>query len=165
MEHEELTGKIIAAGIEVHRELGPGFLESVYENALVIELQRAGLKVEPQRVVVIRYRGVVVGTHRLDLLVEDLIVVELKAIKSIEPVHFAVLKAHLKATGRRHGLILNFANITLEVKRARGSHAPGLLASSLDSAPILTPPTTASFSRSGETPTGNLPSEAGGANQ
>lgn len=79
MEHEELTGQIIAAAIVVHRELGPGFLESVYEKALVVELRRMGLKVEPQREIAIMYRDVEVGTHRLDLLVEELIVVELKA--------------------------------------------------------------------------------------
>lgn len=132
MEYEELTGKIIAAAIEVHRELGPGFLESVYEKALVFELRSRGLKVGPQREIVILYRGVEVGKHRLDRLVEDLIVVELKAVKNIEPIHFAVLKAHLKAAGRQHGLILNFAKITLEVKRARDSHSPGFLASSFN---------------------------------
>lgn len=124
MEYEELTGKIIAAAIEVHRELGPGFLESVYEKALVFELRSRGLKVGPQREIVILYRGVEVGKHRLDLLVEDLIVVELKAVKNIEPIHFAA--------GRQHGLILNFAKITLEVKRARDSHSPGFLASSFN---------------------------------
>lgn len=132
MEHEELTGKIIAAAIEVHRELGPGFLESVYEGALIVELRRVGLHVEPQREIVILYRRVDVGQHRLDLLVEDLIVVELKAVRSIDPIHFAVVKAQLKAARRHHGLILNFAKITLEVKRARYSDLPGFLASSLD---------------------------------
>jgi len=131
MEHQELTGRIIGAAIEVHRELGPGFLESVYEKALIVELRRMGLEVVPQREIVISYKGVEVGRHRLDLYVEDLIIVELKAVRAIEPVHFAVLKAHLKAAGRAHGLILNFAKITLETKRARNDHLPGFLDSSL----------------------------------
>jgi GxxExxY protein len=132
MEQEELTGQSIGAAIEVHRELGPGFLESIYDKALVVELRRMGLTVEPQKEIVFTYRGVEVGTHRLDLFVEDLIVTELKAIRSIEPVHFAVLKAHLKAVGRETGLILNFAKVTLEVKRARGTYLPGFMASSLN---------------------------------
>ena len=80
LELEELTGKIIGAAIEVHRQLGPGFIESIYENALVYELGRRGLKVQQQLEVPIHYDGrIEVGKHRLDLLVEDEIVVDLKA--------------------------------------------------------------------------------------
>jgi len=134
MEHAELTGQIIAAAIEVHRELGPGFLESVYEHALALELEHRGLAVETQHDITIWYKGDPVGQHRLDIFVEDLIIVELKAIQSIEAVHFAILKAYLKAAGRQHGLILNFAKATLEVRRAFAvppSWPPRLLASSL----------------------------------
>ena len=115
--HEELTGRIIACAIEVHKALGPGFLESIYEAALVVELGRTGLKVEQQKTLPIRYRNVLVGEHRLDLLVEDTIVVELKAISALEDVHFAIVRSYLKAAGLEHGLLLNFATMPLTVKR------------------------------------------------
>ena len=137
MQYEELTGKIISAAIEVHRQLGPGFLEAVYEKALIVELRRRSIKVEAQREIVILYKDVEVGAHRLDLLVEDLIVIDNKAIKAIEPVHFAIIKAHLKAANREHGLILNFARITLEVKRARASSIPGFLGSTFKPTPPI----------------------------
>jgi len=117
LEHAALTEQIIGAAIKVHRRLGPGFLESIYENALVVELKERGLTVEQQRELAVEYGGTEVGRHRLDLLVEDIVVVELKAIKNIEDVHFAVVRSYLKAAGRKHGLILNFAKTTLEVKR------------------------------------------------
>jgi GxxExxY protein len=115
--HEELTGKIIACAIEVHKALGPGFLESIYEAALVVKLRRAGLKVEQQKALPIRYRDVLVGEHRLDLLVEDTIIVELKAISALEDIHFAIVRSYLKAAGLEHGLLLNFAAMPLTVKR------------------------------------------------
>jgi len=115
--HEELTGKIIACAIEVHKALGPGFLESIYEAALVVELNRAGLRVERQKALPIRYRDVLVGEHRLDLLVENLIVVELKAITALEDIHFSIVRSYLKAAGLEHGLLLNFATMPLTVKR------------------------------------------------
>jgi GxxExxY protein len=117
LEHEDLTGEIIAAAIEVHKRLGPGFLESIYENALVIELRKRGLKVEQQVDVPIEYEGFEIGRHRLDLLVEDIIIVELKAIKGLDDIHFAVVKSYIKATHKHHGLLLNFAKVTLEIKR------------------------------------------------
>jgi GxxExxY protein len=117
LEHAELTNKIIGCAIEVHKKLGPGFLESVYENAFIIELQKQNLKVERQREVVIKYDGIEVGRHRLDLIVNDTIVVELKAVKNIEDVHFAIVKSYLKALGKEHGLIINFSKPVLEVKR------------------------------------------------
>lgn len=117
MVHEELTGRIIACAIEVHRALGPGFLESIYEAALVVELNRAGLKVEQQRTLPVFYREILVGEHRLDLLVEDKIVVELKAISELEDIHFAIVRSYLKAVGLEHGLLLNFATMPLMVKR------------------------------------------------
>ena len=117
LEHGGLTSKVIAAAIEVHRRLGPGFLESIYENALVVELRNRGLKVEQQVEVPVEYEGVEVGRHRLDLLIEGTIVVELKAIKNLDNVHFAIVKSYLRAIGKEHGLLLNFAKPTLEVKR------------------------------------------------
>lgn len=121
LEHEELTGEIIGAAIEVHRQLGPGFLESVYENALVIELRHRGIPFARQLAVPVMYRGAEVGLHRLDLFVADEIVVELKAVKELVPKHFAVVRSYLRAVGREHGLLLNFAKPTVTVKRVIAS--------------------------------------------
>ena len=121
LEHEALTERIIGAAIEVHRRLGPGFLESVYEKALIIEPKKRGLALRDQMDVIVAYDGEEVGRHRLDLFVEDAIVVDLKAIKNLEDIHFAVLRSQLKAVGRQHGLLLNFAKITLEPKRVIAS--------------------------------------------
>jgi GxxExxY protein len=117
LEHETLTEKIIGCAIEVHKRLGPGFLESIYENALIIELQRQKLHIEQQREVIIKYDSVEVGRHRLDLIVDNTIVVELKAVKNIEDIHFAIVKSYLKALGKEHGLLINFSKPVLEVKR------------------------------------------------
>jgi len=122
LEHEELTGEIIGAAIEVHRQLGPGFIESIYENALVYELRKRGLKVEQQREAAIFYDGnVEVGKHRLDLIVESEIVIDLKAISELQDVHFAIVRSQLRAAKRKHGLLLNFAKVTLEAKRVIAS--------------------------------------------
>ncbi len=115
--HEELTGRIIACAIEVHKALGPGFLESIYEAAMLVELKRVGLKVESQKSLPIFYRETLVGEHRLDLLVEDKIIVELKAISELEDIHFAIVRSYLKAVALEHGLLLNFATMPLTVKR------------------------------------------------
>jgi len=117
LEHEKLTEQIIGCAIEVHKRLGPGFLESIYENALIIELQRQKLHIEQQREVIIKYDSVEVGRHRLDLIVDNTIVVELKAVKNIEDIHFAIVKSYLKALGKEHGLLINFPKPVLEVKR------------------------------------------------
>ncbi len=118
LEFEELTGKIIGAAIEVHRQLGPGFIESIYENALVYELRKRGLRVEQQFEAPVIYDGnVEVGKHRLDLLVEGEIVVDLKAISELHDVHFAIVKSQLRAMKKKHGLLLNFAKVKLEARR------------------------------------------------
>ena len=118
LELEELTGAIIGAAIEVHRQIGPGFLESIYENALVYELRERGLNVVQQlEVPVIYSKKVEVGKHRLDLLVDGQVVVELKAIAALEDIHFAIVRSYLRATGKRHGLLLNFAKTILEPRR------------------------------------------------
>ncbi|MCJ7784012.1 MAG: GxxExxY protein [Desulfobacterales bacterium] len=117
LEHNELTEKIIGCAIEVHKKLGPGFLESIYENAFILELGKHNLHVERQQEVIVKYDGIEVGRHRLDLIVNDTIVVELKAVKNIEDVHFAIVKSYLKALGKQHGLIINFSKPVVEVKR------------------------------------------------
>ena len=115
--HSQLTEKIIGCAIVVHKKLGPGFLESIYENAFILELEKQNLHVERQQEVIVKYDGVEVGRHRLDLIVNNTIVVELKAAKNIEDVHFAIVKSYLKALGKEHGLIINFSKPVLEVKR------------------------------------------------
>ncbi len=117
LELEDLTEKIIGAAIAVHRELGPGFIESVYERALVIELEHIGLAVSRQHRVPVIYRGIKVGRHRLDLFVEATVVVELKAVEAFTDRHFAVGRSYLKAAQRQHGLLLNFAHPALKVNR------------------------------------------------
>ncbi len=117
LEHKELTEKIIGAAIQVHQQLGPGFIESIYERALIIEFRKRGLQVKDQQEVIVKYDDIEVGRHRLDLFVEGVIVIELKAIKDLEDIHFAIVKSYLKSVNKRHGLLLNFAKIKLEVKR------------------------------------------------
>jgi GxxExxY protein len=114
---EELSKKVIGAAIEVHRLLGPGFLESIYEEALKIELSKHKMHYEAQKEIRIQYSGVEIGCHRLDLIVENKIIVELKAVKEFADIHFAQLRSYLKATGLKVGLLLNFAKPTLEIKR------------------------------------------------
>ncbi len=119
--HVNLTEQIIGAAIEVHRTLGPGFLEAIYEKALTIELRKRELAHIRQLLVPVFYDGVEIGQHRLDLLVEDLIVVELKTVKAFEPIHFAIVRSYLKATRLNHGLLFNFAAPKLEIKRVVSS--------------------------------------------
>ncbi len=117
LELEELTEKVIGPCIAVHLAKGPGFLESIYQNCLKIECRKRGIKAEFQKKVIIYYDGESVGTHKLDILVNDELVVELKAIKALEDVHFAQVRSYLRATDLKHGLLINFATLTLTVKR------------------------------------------------
>jgi len=114
---EAITHRIIKAAIDVHRELGPGFIESVYHRAMEVALQEAGLSYETEKEVSIHFAGVNVGCHRLNLVVEREIIVELKAVKAFEDIFFAKLKSYLKATGLHLGLLMNFNATTLVVKR------------------------------------------------
>jgi GxxExxY protein len=121
---DELSGMIIGAALRVHESLGPGFLECFYEDALCVELNTVGVSVARQIAVPVRYRDRLIGEHRLDLLVHDEIVVELKAVAGFDPIHFAVLRSYLKAANRSLGLLLNFAGPTLQIKRVgRGWHS------------------------------------------
>jgi GxxExxY protein len=108
LSHRELSERVIGAFYETYNELGHGFLESVYENAFAIQLQQCGLRVERQHEVVVRYRGHVVGEFRADILVEGLLLVEIKAMNALMPIHEAQLLNYLKATGIRLGLLVNF---------------------------------------------------------
>ena len=114
---ESLSRKIIGAAIKVHKELGPGFMESLYEEALKIELSEDGMNHESQKEIKIFYHNQEIGTHRLDLLVENAIVVELKAVQDLADIQYAQVRSYLKATGLKVGLLLNFAKPTLEIKR------------------------------------------------
>ena len=114
---EPLSGRIIEAAIAVHKELGPGFLESVYEQALRVALAHRQIAYESQKDVQVFFEGEEVGSHRLDLLVGGEIVVEIKAVKGLEDIHFAQVKSYLKAMRLRVGLLLNFNAPTLLVKR------------------------------------------------
>jgi GxxExxY protein len=114
---EPLSARIIEAAIAVHRALGPGFLESIDHGALRVALSRSGIPYENKKGVRIYFENVEVGLHQLDLLVDGQIVVELKAVKALEDVHFATVRSYLNATGLRVGLLLNFNAATLVVKR------------------------------------------------
>ncbi|MCC7210748.1 MAG: GxxExxY protein [Candidatus Brocadia sp.] len=114
---EELTEKIINACINVHKELGPGFLESIYHNALKIELERLNLAFESEKKVKIKYLGVEVGVHRIDLLVEDEIVVELKTVEDLNKKYYAQVRSYLKAFNKEIGLLVNFADFAIDVRR------------------------------------------------
>jgi len=108
MNGDELARLVIGAGIEVHRCLGPGFGESVYEEALCFELSRANVRFERQLPVVVDYKGVNVGYGRVDIFVESLLVVELKAVEALAPVHIGQVLAYLRAVKQPLGLLINF---------------------------------------------------------
>ena len=111
--HEDLTERIIASAIAVHDALGPGLLESIYQRCLVLELRAVSSRVETEKCVPVLYRGVVIESpFKLDLIVEGIVVVEVKAIQSFAPVHHAQLISYLKLTGCPVGLLINF-NVTL----------------------------------------------------
>ena len=115
--HGALTDRIIACAIAVHKELGPGFLEAIYEEAFALELDHQQIPYQRQLPVRILYRGVMVGMHRLDLIVDQIVVVELKAVKEIENAHLATCLSYLKATQLRVGLIVNFSEARTRIRR------------------------------------------------
>jgi GxxExxY protein len=105
---DDLTGEVIGAAIEVHRTLGPGFLESVYEEALCVELTLRRMTFSRQQIVNVQYKGYPVGEGRLDVLVQNCLIVELKAVEALEPIHTAQVISYLKATSCLLGLLINF---------------------------------------------------------
>ena len=112
-----LTETIIGFAIKVHKTLGPGFAEQIYERALAHELEHADIPLSKQEDVRVHYGKVDLGRQRIDLIVGDAVIVELKYVSHIMPLHKAQLLSYLKATEKRVGLILNFARTTLNVKR------------------------------------------------
>lgn len=117
LEHAEITSKILEASFEVAKELGTGFLESVYQKALEITLAEKRLKVQPQAHLTVYFRGQPVGEFIADMIVEDLILVELKAVKDLVPEHQAQVINYLKATRLPVGMLINFGNPKLQYHR------------------------------------------------
>jgi len=115
--HEELTGEILGACFEVGKELGHGFLETVYERALAVVLRQRGLEVATQVPLAVLFRGQVVGEYVADMVVEGQVLVELKAVKALLPEHQAQVINYLKTTGLTTGLLVNFGTPRVEYKR------------------------------------------------
>ena len=124
LQNKHVTERIISAAIRVHKELGPGFLEAMYEEALAIELAAAGLTFERQKLLPVFYREHLIGEHRLDFLVEGKVIVELKAISALDDIHFAIVRSYLKAANLEDALLLNFATARLTVKRVGREYHP-----------------------------------------
>ncbi len=116
MKHEELTSQIIESAYTVHKTLGFGFLENVYQNALLIELIKAGLKAEKEEPIKVVYEGKTVGDYVADIVVENTVILELKSVKDLHPVHETQLVNYLKATDIEVGLLINFGH-SVKVKR------------------------------------------------
>ena len=117
MDLNDITYRINGAIFEVNRVLGKGFLEKVYENALLLELGERGLKAEAQVPIRISYKGKEVGEYFADILVENEVILELKAVQSLENIHEAQLLNYLKATGKKIGLLVNFTHPKAVIKR------------------------------------------------
>ena len=115
--YKELSYKIIGLAMEVHRELGSGFLEKVYENALMILLKEKGVKAKQQEPIKINFRDAVIGDYIADIIVGDKIILELKCSLKIVGVNKAQIANYLKATGKKVGIIINFGNESLEIER------------------------------------------------
>ena len=113
----DLAGKVIGAAMEVHRCLGPGFVESVYENALAIELASSQIIAERQKPIEVKYKEQCVGNFVADLVIDQTLIVELKAVQNILPIHEVQLVNYLTATGLDEGVLLNFGSESLQFKK------------------------------------------------
>jgi len=125
MQISALTEKIIGCAMQVHRALGPGFLESVYQNALALELRKAGMVVECEKKIQVLYEGVVVGDFLADMLIDEQVLIENKAVQVLTMAHERQLLNYLTATGTDIGLLLNFGTTRLEFKRKHRIFRPG----------------------------------------
>jgi len=117
---DQVTERVIGASYQVGNGLGCGFLEKVYENALAHELRKAGLRVEQQKPITIYYDGVIVGEYVADLVIEDMVLIELKAVKAFDEVHSAQCLNYLKATKLPVCLLINFGRTKVELRRFAG---------------------------------------------
>lgn len=132
MLHEDLTAKALEACFEVMKELGAGFLESVYEKALVIALRQKGLDVKEQYPLKVMFRGQIIGEFYADILLDEKVIIELKTARALTPEHQAQLINYLNATGIEVGLLINFGNPRLEYKRLhRYKQAPKISVNNL----------------------------------
>ena len=113
----DLAGRLIGAAMTVHSNLGPGFVESVYENALAIELKDLNIEVERQKPVVVLYKEQIVGNFIADLIADRTLIVELKSVQTIMPIHEVQLVNYLTATGINEGVLLNFGSESLQFKK------------------------------------------------
>lgn len=116
-ELKELTRQVIGGAIDVHKAIGPGFTERMYAKALRLNLQERNVQFVIEQPIEVKYKGQLLGTHRLDLVVNGAVVVELKSVYQINNFHIAQLISYLKASGKQLGLILNFGRGKLEIKR------------------------------------------------
>jgi GxxExxY protein len=114
---KELTDKIINACINVHKELGPDFLENIYHNALLIEMKEQNIAFESEKEVIISYDGAQVGIHKIDLFIDNEIVLELKTVEDLNKKHYAQVRSYLKALNKQVGLLVNFWSYQLDVRR------------------------------------------------
>ena len=122
MESNDLIKKVIQICYEVHNELGCGYVEKVYEDSLLIALKDAGLNANSQRSFDVTFREQLVGEFFVDILVEESLILELKAVAAIDSIHKAQLLNYLKAANQESGLLINFASLKLEVKRLYNQH-------------------------------------------
>ena len=117
MEYKELTEKIIGCAYRVYNKMGFGYLESVYEKCMLIELRKAGFDIEPQKPIKVQYDGEVVGDFIADVLVNDTVILELKSVRKLVEAHEVQLVNYLAATGKPVGLLINFGEAKVAVKR------------------------------------------------
>ncbi|MFC1510947.1 GxxExxY protein [Candidatus Margulisiibacteriota bacterium] len=116
-ELDKLAKQIIGIAIEIHKILGPGFVEKIYAKALAYELSKNKMRFSKEKVIRVKYKDLLLGDQRVDFLIEDSLILELKAVSAINDIHLAQILSYLKAADKRLGLILNFARGTLEIKR------------------------------------------------
>jgi GxxExxY protein len=135
LEAGELTGAILGAAVEVHKTLGPGYVESVYANALSVALTEREVSFVQEHEISLEFHGHPVGSHRLDFLVDQSIVLELKSVEKLAPIHVSQVRAYLISAKKRVGLLLNFNEPVLSIKRV--IHTPTTTPSAVFRTPVL----------------------------